>query len=693
MFDVNIRRLATLVTAKDEATDTLEDVESAGDDTADTLGDVEDQSDDTAESFFDLNVAAAAASGAVLGLGTAGQRTLDSTRQLREEIAIIEGGMYDLDMNITAMATSLSDANFETHDAVRTLDMLAQMGVESEERMMELAQGMDELADANGMATAQIAEGLGPTVRALDGDLESLVENADAFTYAARNSTLSIQDMNSTISRLDFGEMEEMGLEAADLTGILAEFADESGFTGRQLRSNFNQAINQANGDVGRLLDELELGPDAIEEFHQSVDEAGDLTSNMADDVEDTSSLMDEFRVAMTDAQLVMSNYIQPINAAMPAMQGLGTMGLFLSTVNTSRLIPSQVSATAAMVRQRAAAYALVAAHKGVATAKLGAATATGAYTTVIGGLTVAKGAATAATMALWTALGPLGLAILGITAAVVGFIALWRGGYIDAGEMAESATAAVTRALGLGKDAVMAYINIWQTGVGLITGAAGKIRDVIVGFFTGIPGFDIGKDIVSSIADGILGGASLVTDAMGDVWDSVTSFLPSSDAEQGPLSNLTEVGPNFVSTIATGMDRSRPLIRRSTERTVGVIDDYLPHSDAATGPLSNLRSSGASVVYTMSEGMADQSDVFRDTASSVFTMGDVPMSLPGGMSRGTGSPGLSGMSVAFDITQHFTIEGDADADTVRQAASEGTKNAVDETLREFEQLLQREIN
>src|SRR5690554_3521945 len=77
-----------------------------------------------------------------------------------------------------------------------------------------------------------------------------------------------------------------------------------------------------------------------------------------------------------------------------------------------------------------------------------------------------------------------------------------------------------------------------------------GKIKDKATEFF------DAGKNIVTSIADGIKSAIGKVTDAIGDVAKKVRDFLPFSPAKEGPLRDIMNV--KIAESIAEAIRRGR---------------------------------------------------------------------------------------------------------------------------------------
>src|SRR5690606_41372054 len=77
-----------------------------------------------------------------------------------------------------------------------------------------------------------------------------------------------------------------------------------------------------------------------------------------------------------------------------------------------------------------------------------------------------------------------------------------------------------------------------------------GKIKEKATEFF------DAGKNIVTSIADGINSAIGKVTDAIGNVTKKIRDFLPFSPAKEGPLRDIMNV--KIAESIAEAIKRGR---------------------------------------------------------------------------------------------------------------------------------------
>lgn len=328
-----------------DASDFVSGAEDAGDASAD-LG---QESEDTSDSLFELDAGGAAAGATLAGLGAAVQGVLDETQELRTSLDRTATTMGISSDEANRLVREMTDATLSHEDAAAAMDQFAQLGVESEEQMEEMVTSADDLADATGTSAESIATNLAPAVNALDGDLDALSESTDAFTLAARNSALDVEDLGSTIERLNFEHLQEMGIGTEEVTGLITQFAEETGFSGRQLRSNFNAAVEEADGDLDALTEGLGLSEDALGEWEQQLEDAEGITQEHAAAVAENTTFMDDMRASFDDVMLAAGGLLAPVDALAPALMGLGGALTMVSAINFGAVIPSIKGVAAAL--------------------------------------------------------------------------------------------------------------------------------------------------------------------------------------------------------------------------------------------------------------------------------------------------------------------------------------------------------
>ena len=546
------------------------DYVSGAEEAADASGLVADSADEMGDSLLAIDAKGVAAGGALAGLGTAAQSTLDDTRELRESL-----GRTAVDMGMTSseaneLARSLSDATFPIEDVTGTMDSLARQGVETEEEMRELATAADDIADATGTSAESVADNLGPAIVGLGDDLEDMPEIADAVTMAVRNTTLETEDLAQVMERSS-EELNEMGLQTEDSVALIAAYAEETGKSGRTLRRDFNSAIREADGDMEQFAEITGVGEDELEAFSDELDQSEGVTQEYADAANESVSTMDRMRARFDDARLAAADMIGPVDAIAPAMQTASISMMALSTINFSAVIPSLVGvATAAapiVVPLAAAAAAAGALYYAWDNNILGVRDITeDAFDSVM------DAAGTLRDLFPSTAEEAVDLAYQAFTTFhPAGIVWDQRDEIMDAiGDVREQLPATLEE----GTDLAMDVFTTWHPA-GIVYDKREEIMDALP-----IPdGWrERGSELVSAFTDGIRDSIPDVRGAVSDVADAAGDYLPSSDAERGEFSRLTDAGAAVPETIASGMAANADVLPAAVDGiTAGATPEVAP--------------------------------------------------------------------------------------------------------------------
>lgn len=132
-------------------------------------------------------------------------------------------------------------------------------------------------------------------------------------------------------------------------------------------------------------------------------------------------------------------------------------------------------------------------------------------------------------------------------------------------GEVADDATAFATGVAGSVGDALLTGLDVTLATILM----PGDMVPKVASWW-----FNAGKGALSALADGILSAPDELTDAIGETLGSMLPFLPSSDAERGPLSNLTGRGRSLVITLARGILSAPNAVADAVGSVLGNVDD-----------------------------------------------------------------------------------------------------------------------
>ena len=125
------------------------------------------------------------------------------------------------------------------------------------------------------------------------------------------------------------------------------------------------------------------------------------------------------------------------------------------------------------------------------------------------------------------------------------------------------------------------------------------------------------GKSIPSDIATGIRNKIQDVQKWAGNVADDIAENIPS-------LDEAIEWGKDLIQGIIEGLQKKSTELGNAVEEHASqVVRDRLPGSDAETGPLSDLSTTGPALVETFAGGMEQSASRAGDAASTVAEAAD----------------------------------------------------------------------
>ncbi|WP_016759408.1 phage tail tape measure protein [Leptospira weilii] len=123
------------------------------------------------------------------------------------------------------------------------------------------------------------------------------------------------------------------------------------------------------------------------------------------------------------------------------------------------------------------------------------------------------------------------------------------------------------------------------------------------------------GLGLLSAFGEGILSGANLVLDPLKNVLSMIGRFLPHSNAEEGPLSNLTGSGSAFVDTFALGMKQRKNYLSTTMNDVASAFDQKL----------DSAKNYGIKFVDTVKDGVLSSVNTMKKGMESFWTKGIVP--------------------------------------------------------------------
>ena len=162
----------------------------------------------------------------------------------------------------------------------------------------------------------------------------------------------------------------------------------------------------------------------------------------------------------------------------------------------------------------------------------------------------------------IWAVLAPLGL--------IIAKIALFTGLVVAGAALVYTGIQKLVTGFGLLVGKIAEGIRAFEDWIGIpniISGVLEQISGLLIGY--GEKMRNAGSMLMEMLAKGITNAVGKVTGAVTGVLDKVRSFLPSSDAKEGPLSNLTAMGAAIPETLAQGMQMGTQALQNQFTSTL----------------------------------------------------------------------------------------------------------------------------
>lgn len=309
------------------------------------------QTTDKAAGWIDQNwtkiAAGAAAAGGAMEMAARKQAPLtEQTQRLSNALDMAEDEVRDL-------ALGMSDVTFPIDEVLGLMEKGRQQGIESAEALEEYALFWDQVGDATGLSAERLAES-SSALRAVGIAAGEEAQALDAFGYITQETSGSVDDFMHFIDRTG-PELREMGADVDDAAAVLGALEHELGMSGRTARTEFRQAINEANGDMGKALETLGLSEEQFKEYRGAVADSSDVIEKNAEAHEESYTTMERLQARAEDLMYQYGDLIGVVGDFAPLMMGLGpilkgvtTAKKALGAVSMKAMVPAIVGATKA---------------------------------------------------------------------------------------------------------------------------------------------------------------------------------------------------------------------------------------------------------------------------------------------------------------------------------------------------------
>ncbi|QBI90027.1 tape-measure tail protein [Halobacterium phage ChaoS9] len=356
---------------------------------------------------------------------------------------------------------------------------------------------------------------------------------------------------------------------------------------------------------------------------------------------------------------------------------------LWLMTASTGQLMTAISAKTASLWASITAMYA--------------SATAATAGSGALGLLSAGFGAATAGAYALWTALGPIGWAVLAVAGAIAILVGLIKTDFLGAGDAAAGVLGWLGDAAGTAASAVTQLVGILYEIVRI--GATIAALSLLAPFaallvFLKDPGkwINAGKDVIAGIGRGLMGAGNALIDPLREPVQNAIDFITSP-------SKWAKAGAGLVGAVASGITDKAGDVVGAVGDVAGKARSMLPFSDAEEGPLPDLSKSGGALVQTLVGGIQGEGGAVQNVLGGILGGAPIPglggaaAALGGGgPAVGGGAGAAAGGPITITLNQENSFEGVSADEDLEQRIEEATESGGQAGLEQLEKRLQRAV-
>lgn len=524
--------------------------------------------------------------------------------------------LTDMQNRVTSIAETIPTSFEEAGTAIGEVN--TRFGLTGD-ALEQLSTQFIEFANLNGTDVNSSIDTVQKTLAAFGLSAEDAGALLDTLNKAGQDSGISM-DQLAQLMTSNATAFRSMGLNAADAANLLAtleksgvdtsvaitgltKVQKEAAEEGVSMETALNTALTDVNSAIEifgskagvKLYESFQNGTLSVQDFTTSTASLTDALGSVSETYTATLDPLDQMTTTMNTLK---STGAEIVNSAAPmleqAMKALADVVKQLSDA-WNNLSPEQQE----MIIQMAA----VAAAVGPVLVVIGK------VVTAVGGIiTTLAPLGTLITGTIIPAITAVGAPILAVVAAVTAVIAIivlcikhWDEIKAKAEEVSKAIsdkwnevktnvttavtnimttvkqkfeqikTDAVNKVTDLKNKVVTAFNNLKNS----IASTVGNIRDSIVNgfqnainFITSIPSRAIGwgRDIINGIVEGIRSAISKIADVMGNVADTIASFIHFSEPDRGSLANFHSFMPDMMNQLAQGITRGIPTIESAMD-------------------------------------------------------------------------------------------------------------------------------
>ena len=208
---------------------------------------------------------------------------------------------------LRGLVKETSNVTFPLDEVIGLMELGAQQGLESGAALQQYATFWDTVGDATGENAVALGEA-GVALRAVGIAAGEEEQALAAFGYITQGTTQDVGDFLSFLERTG-PQLREMGMDIDDAAAVLGVLEHEFGMTGRTARQEFRSAVNESDGDLGRMLETLGVTEDQLGSYRGEVEASGDVIQGLADNHAESYTALQHFKHWVDETLFSLGEY------------------------------------------------------------------------------------------------------------------------------------------------------------------------------------------------------------------------------------------------------------------------------------------------------------------------------------------------------------------------------------------------
>ncbi len=436
------------------------------------------------------------------------------------------------------LALEITNITHPLEDVTKHFEIATQQGLRSADELKDFANFWSNVSDATGLAGPQLAEA-SSGLRAVGISAGEEMKAINAFGYITQSTTSDVSEFLLFLDRTG-AQIRELGLDIDDSAAMLGILEHEFGMSGRTARQEFRKGVNEADGDLNKMLDTLGISQKMFDDYSKKVSDSSTVIDENAKAHAESYTVMQRLSQTVKELSFRFSDTIGTIASLAPALlivtpliKALSVAKTHLAGVNMATLVPSLTAS----------------------------ATAVWGFTTAL-----------------------LANPITWVVVAVVGLsVAIWAL-YKDIGGVTTKLKAIFSKISNwfnrtIGR--VIHWLRDFPKKVrDSITGAVRWVTDKLTGLWTWLKKIpskivQIGKDIIDGLISGITSKFTELKDSIIEVGEKITGWFKGILGISSPSTIFADFGGNIMDGLMRGMRERYTALKNTVSGLAGNVSGW----------------------------------------------------------------------------------------------------------------------